>query len=141
MFTITQTWFEGILFGPVKFSVDIYCGSFLFVQAEDMTHGMEKERRRQVLQNYALHLQQDVEKEYKSREGGCFHCIPSSSLIFPGGGELSGIYDWSKVLGCFWPWMILSPCRWFQLSQLSKWIPGYLCVNNLCVLIAIKLNT
>ncbi|KAK2184887.1 hypothetical protein NP493_249g04017 [Ridgeia piscesae] len=37
--------------------------------AEDMTHGMEKERRRQVLQNYALHLQQDVEKEYKSREG------------------------------------------------------------------------
>lgn len=37
--------------------------------AEDMTNGMEKERRRQVLQNYALHLQQDLEKEYKSREG------------------------------------------------------------------------
>ena len=61
-----------------------------------MTNGMEKERRRQVLQNYALHLQQDVEKEYKSREGGCFPNLPSSSLFLPGGGEVLEVPDsWS----------------------------------------------
>ncbi len=41
----------------------------MYPQAEDLTNGMDKERRRQCLQNYLIYLQQDLERELKGRDG------------------------------------------------------------------------
>ncbi len=44
-------------------------GVVLYFQAEDFNNQMDKERRRQSLQNYVIYLQQDIEREIKGREG------------------------------------------------------------------------
>ena len=41
----------------------------IVLQAEDFNNQMDKERRRQALQNYLIYLQQDIEREIKGREG------------------------------------------------------------------------
>ena len=71
---------------------------------------MDRERRRQALQNYLLYLQQDIEREIKGKEGKYFTCMTSfkfrqarhwfTLIHFQTGGEIAlQIYSYENVDG------------------------------------------
>ncbi len=60
---------------------------------------MEKERRRQALQNYLLYLQQDIEREIKGREG----TTVQARLMFS--------FTVLAELGCGRPYGVCTCCR------------------------------
>ena len=55
----------------------------MYLQAEDMTNTINKDRRRQLLQNYLIRYQQDLEREVKSKEGRRLDLPSCHSLLLP----------------------------------------------------------